>query len=127
MPLRRMLLFPVCFFVFIFCFGLLCGGDRLFSMEEPGSPVCAIPSEAYPPLLPAAFLGMSGAQRDPDVPFKEMSASNAGQARDRARLVALESHSAEASPERDANGNVLQEESYMQAVYHAFALGDGDG
>ena len=126
MPLCRPLLFAVSFFV-IFALGLLIGGDRLWTADPAEPPACAAEAETRLPALFAFFCGAAEPQRGREVFAPDEARQSAGQIREQAARGVNEPRRAGAWPARDANGNVLQQGRYMQAVYAAFSLEDTGG
>ena len=127
MPLRRPLLFVFSFFV-IFALGLLIGGDRLWATDQTEPMACAAEkAEARLPELFAFFCGPMDPQHNRTVFPRDEARQSAGQVRESAECKFFELCRTDAWPARDANGNVLQQGRYMQAVYFAFALGDVSG
>ncbi|MCL2812401.1 MAG: hypothetical protein FWD25_11030 [Clostridia bacterium] len=129
MPLHRPLLFAVSFFV-IFVLGLLIGGDRLWTTDQDqiDPTVCATEkAEARLPDFFAFFCDPIRSQNDRTASLRDDARQSAGQVREPVAHRPIEARLADVWPARDANGNVLQQSRYMQAVYFAFALGDVSG
>jgi len=127
MPLRRLLLFVVSFFV-IFGLGLLISGDRLLATDQAETPgFAADKAQARLPELFAFFCGPMNPQRDPAASSHGEARQSTGQVREVTAHRPFEPRRNGAWPARDANGNVLQQGRYMQAVYVAFSLGDVSG
>jgi len=111
----------------IFALGLLIGGDRLWATDQPEPPPNADTAEARLPAVFAFFCGASEPRRVRESDPQAVARQSAGPVRERASRHAGEPRRDGAWPVRDANGNVLRQGRYMQAVYAAFSPEDTGG
>ncbi len=130
MPLRRTLLFAAFFYAAFFAFAVYIGGDRLLATEGLESHVPLRQETERTPCLPVlagAFEVAPAAQHGESSAPRTALNRRGGQALDRTVRQGESVRCADASPTCDSNGNVILRQSYMQAVYCAFVLGDVGG
>lgn len=102
--------------MFVFACLLIAGGSRLVGHEEQEAPLSA----AAGTLVRAALCSAPSEQQETCGTVRQEQ----GNRRHEVPSV-VDNPPPQALALCDANGNVLREQTYLHAVYQAFALGDG--